>query len=68
MNKQSYIIDLGSKLNYSINKKQFTLPRYGVCVFDENKGMHQIKESSDDLDYLKKEYKTNIVIDQSSTN
>lgn len=67
MHKTSYIIDLGFQLTYSINysEKQFKLPRYGVCVYDENKGMHQVKESSDDLELLKEKYNTNIVLDQS---
>jgi hypothetical protein len=68
MTKKSYIIDLGVNLNYSImdSPKTFKLPRYGVCVFDENKGMHQVKASSDDLNYLKKAYNTDIVIDQAN--
>lgn len=68
MTKQSYVIDLGVNLNYSImdSPKIFKLPRYGACVYDENKGMHQVKESSDDLEYLKKAYNTDIVIDNAN--
>jgi len=38
------------------------ISRYGLWRYDMAKGKHQVFETSDDLEYLKKKYKTDNVV------